>query len=235
MELRDFDNDSRIALVGVLETVKDEFSFLDEDSEMVFDEIYDELGKEEYDKLVTEFAARFKNVDEFKYFLLSLDNAEVMEIIHDYAIGITPLELDAEYTIVDFLEDNFSYLFGAPDPELSKEEKFLFLSWLDYLNLLPSAAYDSESEEYMLDLWVDIDAAEFDEIYATLPNKMDLSVDEFEDNLKELSEKVTNQEVRNFMFETMVYFADFDFEDDMKNYPQISWLEKAWDIQFPEE
>ena len=235
MELRDFDNDSRIALVGVLETVKDEFSFLDEDSEMVFDEIYDELGKEEYDKLVLEFGSRFKNIDEFKYFLLNLDNAEVMEIIHDYAIGITPLELDAEYTIVDFLEDNFSYLFGAPDPELSKEEKFLFLSWLDYLNLLPSAAYDSESEEYMLDLWVDIDAAEFDEIYATLPNKMDLSVDEFEDNLKELSEKVTNQEVRNFMFETMVYFADFDFEDDMKNYPQISWLEKAWDIQFPEE
>ena len=100
---------------------------------------------------------------------------------------------------------------------------------------MPSAAYDSESEEYMLDLWVDIDAAEFDEIYATLPNKMDLSVDEFEDNLKELSEKITNQEVRNFMFETMVYFADFDFEDDMKNYPQIAWLEKAWDIQFPEE
>jgi hypothetical protein len=235
MYIKDFTYNQQLAMVGVLETIKDEYKELDPYANEIFDEVHEEIGESNYNNLVIDFKKNFPNQEEFKKFLLDLNDSEAISIIHDLALGVIPFESGDDYTIVDFIEENFEEVFGDPDPDLDETQKFLLMYWLDYLHLIPESAYDEESEEYILDLWVDINEEEFESLFEKIPTVSELTEEVYESKLKELSQQVNAPEVKTFIVETLLSFSNFDLEEDVNDFPLIQWLIEEWNIEIEED
>jgi hypothetical protein len=91
MELRDLNHDERLALVALLELVVESDRAVADGEVAEIDRVIDDLGREEYQRLVTEVDERFPTEDELQAFLPSITRQDARELIYgtalDTAIG----------------------------------------------------------------------------------------------------------------------------------------------------
>jgi uncharacterized tellurite resistance protein B-like protein len=81
MELRDLDQDERLALVALIERVVLADRTVSTDEEQMLPEIVDALGEDAYRKAVTAADERFQDAESLKTFLKGIRREEARELI----------------------------------------------------------------------------------------------------------------------------------------------------------
>jgi hypothetical protein len=81
MELRDLSHEERLALVALLEVVLESDRAVSDGEVADIDRVVGELGRDEYQRLVSEVDRRFPTEDELKAFLPSITRQDARELI----------------------------------------------------------------------------------------------------------------------------------------------------------
>jgi hypothetical protein len=81
MELRDLSHEERLALVALLEVVLESDRAVSDGEVADIDRVVGELGRDEYQRLVSEVDRRFPTEDELKAFLPSVTRQDARELI----------------------------------------------------------------------------------------------------------------------------------------------------------
>ena len=121
MELRDLNHDERLALVALLELVLESDRTAADGEVAEIDRVIDALGREEYQRLVTEVDRRFPTEVELQAFLPSIVRQDARDLIYGTALD-TAIE-DAvdmfESRLLDWLAKlwNVRVEFEDDDPE----------------------------------------------------------------------------------------------------------------------
>ena len=121
MELRDLNHDERLALVALLELVLESDRTAADGEVAEIDRVIDALGREEYQRLVTEVDRRFPTEVELQAFLPSIVRQDARDLIYGTALD-TAIE-DAvdmfESRLLDWLAKlwNVRVEFEDNDPE----------------------------------------------------------------------------------------------------------------------
>ena len=82
MELRDLSHEERLALVALLEVVLESDRVVSDGEVADIDRVVNELGQDEYQRLVPEVDRRFPTEDELKAFLPSITRQDARELIY---------------------------------------------------------------------------------------------------------------------------------------------------------
>ena len=82
MELRDLSHEERLALVALLEVVLESDRVVSDGEVADIDRVVNELGQDEYQRLVPEVDRRFPTEDELKAFLPSITGQEARDLIY---------------------------------------------------------------------------------------------------------------------------------------------------------
>ena len=86
MELRDLNHDERLALVALLELVLESDRTAADGEVAEIDRVIDALGREEYQRLVTEVDRRFPTEVELQAFLPSIVRQDARDLIYGTAL-----------------------------------------------------------------------------------------------------------------------------------------------------
>jgi uncharacterized protein YpuA (DUF1002 family) len=86
MELRDLNHEERLALVALLEMVLESDRRVADGEIAEIDRVVDELGREEYQRLVAEVDQRFPTEEELKAFLPSITRQDARDLIYGTAL-----------------------------------------------------------------------------------------------------------------------------------------------------
>jgi hypothetical protein len=86
MELRDLNHDERLALVALLELVLESDRTAADGEVAEIDRVIDALGREEYQRLVTEVDRRFPTEVELEAFLPSIVRQDARDLIYGTAL-----------------------------------------------------------------------------------------------------------------------------------------------------
>ena len=86
MELRDLNHDERLALVALLELMVESDRNVADGEVAEIDRVIETLGRDEYQRLVTEVDERFPTEDELREFLPSIVRQDARELIYGTAL-----------------------------------------------------------------------------------------------------------------------------------------------------
>ncbi len=118
MALDALDHGEKLALVGLVRLMirlDGEFS---EEERAMLDDIVDELGEAEFDKLAAEVAEKMQTEDQVRYYAERVERKEAREQIFEvlYALAIPGSIVAAESALLDWLRDRWGLETSASTP-----------------------------------------------------------------------------------------------------------------------